>query len=412
MNTILFILLIIISVDYLIELLLDSLNLQHRTQPIPDILADVYDADSYAHQQKYEAVRTKFSLFQGLTSFILIVIAFYFGLFGWLHEYLLGLKLSSIGITLAFFGILLLVSQLFSLPFALWSTFVIEEKYGFNRVTPKLFFIDSFKSLILTVIIGGGLLALITFLFHLTGQWFWLMALGVFLSFSLLANALYSVVIVPLFNKQTPLEQGELHDSIVALAEKVGFPISKVFIIDGSKRSSKANAYFAGFGSNRRVVLYDTLLNSLDNDEIVAVLAHEIGHFKRKHLWKNFCLGAVQMALMLYFFNLLAHSSSISVALGFSGATEPVFHLNLIAFGFLFSPIQHILGIGMNLISRRMEYQADDYATKQGFGNGLVIALKKLSKANYSNLTPHPTYVFVNYSHPTLLQRVRNILRK
>lgn len=347
-----------------------------------------------------------------MLSFILIISIFYFGWFGWLHEYLLGFELSSIRITLAFFGILLLVSQLFSLPFALWSTFVIEEKYGFNRVTPKLFLIDSFKSLIITVIIGGGLLALITFLFHLAGQWFWLMALGVFLSFSLLANALYSVVIVPLFNKQTPLEQGELHDSIVALAENVGFPISKVFIIDGSKRSSKANAYFSGIGSNRRVVLYDTLLNSLDNAEIVAVLAHEIGHFKRKHLWKNFFLGAVQMALMLLLFNLLAHSTPISVALGFSGATEPVFHLNLIAFAFLFSPIQHILGIGMNLISRRMEYQADDYATKQGFGNGLVAALKKLSRANYSNLTPHPTYVFVNYSHPTLLQRVRNILGK
>lgn len=410
MNSILIIILIFISINYLFELLLDVLNLGHMSKAIPNILGDVYDADTYTKQQQYKTETTKFSFIIGALSFVVIFLVLYFGLLGKLHAYITQFELGSVFTTLAFFGVLFIVSQLLSMPFSIWSTFVIEEKYGFNRVTPRLFVFDFLKSILLAVTLGGGLIALITLVFQASGQWFWLIALAIMLLFSLLASALYSRVIVPLFNKQTPLTSGELYDDIKELAQEVGFPVNKIFVIDGSKRSSKANAYFTGFGRNRRVVLYDTLINSMQNNEILAVLAHEIGHYKKKHMWLNFALGGVQMAIILYIFNLFAQSTDLPIALGYSNATEPIFHLSLIAFGLLFSPIEHIIGIATNLMSRRMEYQADEFASNLNYGNELISALKKLSKESLSNLTPHPTYVFVNYSHPTLFQRAKKIL--
>ncbi len=410
MSNILVIILIIISLNYLFELLLDVLNLRHLNKAIPNILSDVYDISTYAKQQEYKAETTKFSFIQGALSFVVIFLVLYFGFLGKLHAYIAEFGFSSLMTTLAFFGTLFIVGQVISMPFSLWSIFVIEEKYGFNRVTPSLFVFDFLKSIFLAVILGGGLLAIITLVFQVSGQWFWLIALAIMLLFSLLANALYSRVIVPLFNKQTPLASGDLYDDIKELAQKVGFPVNKVFVIDGSKRSSKANAYFTGFGSNRRVILYDTLINSMQNNEILAVLSHEIGHYKKKHIWTNFALGGLQMAIILYVFNLFAQSTDLSIALGYSNATEPIFHLSLIAFGLLFTPIEHVIGIGTNMMSRKMEYQADEFASKLDYGNELISALKKLSKESLSNLTPHPAYVFVNYSHPTLFQRARKIL--
>lgn len=410
MNIILTIILIIISINYLFELLLDVLNLRHRRKAIPNILSDVYDTSTYTKQQEYKAETTKFSFIQGALSFGVIFLVLYFGLLGKLHAYIAEFGFSSVMTTLAFFGTLFVVGQILSTPFSLWSIFVIEEKYGFNRVTAQLFVLDFLKSILLAVVLGGGLLALLTFIFQVSGQWFWLIALTIMLLFSLLANALYSRVIVPLFNKQTPLASGVLYEAIKELAQKVGFPVNKVFVIDGSKRSSKGNAYFTGFGRNRRVILYDTLINSMQNNEILAVLSHEIGHYKKKHIWVNFALSGVQMALILYVFNLFAQSTNLSIALGYSNATEPIFHLSLIAFGLLFSPIEHIIGIGTNMMSRKMEYQADEFASNLNFGNELILALKKLSKESLSNLTPHPAYVFVNYSHPTLFQRAEKIL--
>lgn len=409
MNIILVILLIIITVNYLFELLLDVINLRSGTRPVPEVLNDVYDSESYARQQEYERTRTRFGFLQGFISFIILAAALYFGLFGKLHLYIAQYDYSPVWSTLIFFGVLFLILQLISIPFSLWFTFVIEEKFGFNRVTPTIFIMDFLKSLLVTLLLMGGVLWLITKLFYSAGPWFWLLALGALLVFSLLANVFYSSLIVPLFNKQTPLQEGELLHAITKLAQETGFPISKVYVIDGSKRSSKANAYFTGFGRRRRVVLYDTLIESLEIGEVVAVLAHEIGHYKKKHLWKNFALGAIHMALMLFIFNIMAQSVSLSVAMGFEVAQEPVFHLSLLAFGLLFSPIEQVLGIGMNMISRRMEYEADDFAKSYRQGNGLIVALKKLSKTNYSNLTPHPAYVFVNYSHPTLFQRIQKI---
>lgn len=409
MNLLLAIILIIFVLGYLLELILDILNLSHRKKPVPNMLADVYLPDRYKLQQGYEAESTKFSILQTTISTVFIIAIFYMGWLGALHKHIIIFELGNVLTTLIFFAVIAITLSITSLPFSIWSTFVIEEKYGFNKTTPWLFVADFFKSLLLTFTIGGIILALVTWVYYATGQWFWIIALTIILLFSLLANALYSTIVVPLFNKQKPLPDGPLLDSIKELSAKAKFPVSKVFVIDGSKRSTKANAYFSGFGKNRRVVLYDTLTEKMSNDEILAVLAHEIGHYRKHHMWVNYFQGAVHSALVLFVFGIASQSVELSIALGYEGATEPVFHLSLVAFGVLFSPIDDLIGVFTNLLSRKMEYQADAFAVKHGLGQQLVSGLKKLSAQNLSNLTPHPAFVFVNYSHPTLNQRIEAI---
>ncbi len=412
MNYILLAILVIIVLEYLFELFLDYLNLKARSQEIPSELADVYPPQRYSLQQKYEVETTRFSFYQSSISLVAIIVVLYFGWLGSLHSWIAEFNLGNVFTSLVFIGIIGFIGWVTSIPFSAWGTFVIEQKYGFNKTTPKLFVVDSLKSLLISFIIGGGLLWLIIWIYYATQEWFWLIALGVLLIFSLLANALYSRVIVPLFNKQQPLPQGELLEAIQQFAQQVGFPVNKVFVIDGSKRSTKANAYFSGFGANRRVVLYDTLIDKMTTREILAVLAHEVGHYRKHHMWINFSLGALQSATVLFIFSWVAQSVELTRALGFTNATQPVFHLNLLAFGLLFSPVESLIGMLTNKLSRAMEFQADAFAARQGLGQGLISGLKKLSAENLSNLTPHPAYVFVNYSHPTLLQRVRHIIKE
>lgn len=409
MNLLLVVFLVIVLTGFFIELILELLNLKHRNKPIPELIADVYPPEKYHTQQLYEVETTRFSLIEKVVGIIGTVAILYLGLMGELHRLIIQFTTNQVAITLLFFAAVAIIMSFISIPFSVYSTFVIEEKYGFNRTTPKLFISDLLKSIMLSALIGGSLLALITWIFYLIPDWFWLIALGVLLSFSLLANALYSRVIVPLFNKQQPLEEGELLDTIKAFATRVNFPISKVFVIDGSKRSTKANAYFSGFGKNRRVVLYDTLIQKMNHEEILAVLAHEIGHFRKRHIWINMGLGAVQLTIFLYIFNILSSNTQVPVALGYAEASSPIFHLSLIGFAILFSPVESIIGLFTNGLSRKMEYQADGFAGTHGLANPLISGLKKLSAENFSNLTPHPAYVFVNYSHPTLLQRITKL---
>jgi STE24 endopeptidase len=391
---------------YVFELILDILNISHKNKPIPPQVADVYSDEAYAKQQKYEKVTTQFSIFQGVISTSIIVMLLVFGVFGWLHGTIAELGFGKTPATLLFFGVILLVSKVFSLPFSIYGTFVIEERFGFNRITPKLFIIDSLKSLLLSVVIGGVILFVITWLFYSTGKWFWVLALAVALVFTFIANILYSRVIVPLFNKQEPLKEGSLRDLIFEFAQKVNFPLTKVFVIDGSKRSTKANAYFSGFGKNRRVVLYDTLIEKMSETEVLAVLAHEIGHFRKKHIWINLVIGNVQAGAYLFLFTLLSTKIDVASALGFAGSTEAIFHLSLIGFGILTTPLDLLLSLATNRLSRKMEYQADVFAKQYKLDSELISGLKKLSAENLSNLTPHPAYVFVHYSHPTLVQRI------
>ena len=389
---------------YLLDLVLDMLNLRHTVPELPPELEGIYDGEEYRKSQLYKRDNTRFSFVTGTLSLLVIGAIFFLGGFGWLDRWISGYISNYILFVLAFFGILALAGDVLTTPFALYGTFVIEERYGFNRTTAKTFVLDKLKGWLLGLLIGGGLLALVTWIYMLTGPWFWLVVLGVMVVYSVFMNMFYSNLIVPLFNKQTPLEPGSLREKIETFAGEIRFRLKNIYIMDGSKRTSKANAYFTGLGPKKRIVLFDTLINDLSEEEVVSVLAHEVGHYKKKHTVSNMVLSVLQTALTLYLFSLFVGEDSFAVALG---GTEASFHLGIIAFGVLYSPISMLLGLGFNFISRRHEYQADRYAREHHDRDKLISSLKILSKNNLSNLTPHPAYVFFHYSHPTLLQRIR-----
>ncbi len=403
-DLILAILLTILIVGFIFESILDILNLRHSSGTLPEELFDVFKPEEYSKSQAYKKENTVFSFFSGSFSLALMLEAIVFGIFGWLDGYLALRTESYYLLVLLFFGILAFLSDFLSVPFQLWDTFKIEEKYGFNKTTPKTFLFDKLKGWLLMIILGGGVLLLLTWLYSMTGKYFWLLAWCAITLFSVLMNMFYSNIIVPLFNRQTPLEEGELRSAIEAFALKVGYSLANIYVIDGSKRSTKANAYFTGLGPKKRIVLYDTLINDLETGEIVAVLAHEIGHYKKKHSLEGLVLGIVQTGIMLYLFSILVKHPELSQALGGETAS---FHMGLIAFTILYTPVSMVLGIFSNLLSRRNEYQADAYAAQNHSAEALQSGLKKLSRNNLSNLTPHPLYVFFHYSHPTLLQRIR-----
>jgi STE24 endopeptidase len=297
-------------------------------------------------------------------------------------------------------------SDFISTPFSYYKTFVIEEKFGFNKTTKKTFILDKIKGWLMLAILGGGILTLIIWFYQLTGKHFWLYAWALVAAFSIFMNMFYSKLIVPLFNKQTPLQEGSLRNKISEYAKSVGFNLNKIFVIDGSKRSTKANAYFSGFGNEKRVTLYDTLINDLNEDEIVSVLAHEVGHYKKKHIIFNLISSILLTGLTLFILSIFISKPILSEALG---VAIPSFHIGLIAFGLLYSPISEITGLIMNYFSRKFEYQADNYAKNTYKAEPLISGLKKLSKNSLSNLTPHKAYVFMHYSHPTLLDRIKSL---
>lgn len=402
-NTVFFIIIIILVLDFLLERFLEYLNSKSRSQSLPKEISDVYDKEKYLQQQAYKRANEKLGMLSGTVSFIIIMLMLIFGGFSMVNGWAMNITSHPILLILVFFGILALASDFISTPFTIYDIFVIEERFGFNRMTPKLYVADKIKGLLLGAIIGGGLLALVVWFYFQTGSVFWIYAWALAVGFSVFMAMFYSSLIVPLFNKQTPLPEGELRNAISSFADKVGFRLVNIFVIDGSKRSTKSNAYFTGLGPKKRIVLYDTLIKDLTTDEIVAVLAHEIGHYKKKHIYVGLLAGIVQTGITLFILSLMLSQPALSRALG---GEEPSFQLGLIAFGILYSPISLITGIIMNHISRRNEYAADRYVKENSNPEHLISALKKLSSKNLSNLTPHPLYVFFHYSHPTLLQRI------
>lgn len=405
-QTVFYIILIIIISDFIFERILDYLNTTRMSEVLPDELRGIYDEEKYRKSQQYLRVNKKFGMLTSSLSFVAILAMLIFGGFAWLDETIRQWTQNPVWLAILFFGLLGLASDILSTPFSLYDTFVIEEKFGFNKTTPKTFFIDKVKGWFLGGIIGGGLLALVVWIYENTGQWFWLIAWGVLTFFSIFMSMFYSNLIVPLFNKQRPLEEGELRNAIEEFANKVGFKLKNIYVIDGSKRSTKANAYFTGLGPKKRIVLYDTLIEKHTTDELVAVLAHEIGHYKKKHTTTGLILGIIQSGIMLYILSLFIGNPLLSQALG---AQVGSFHLGILAFGILYSPISTILGIIMNVISRANEFAADRFAAENFNGKSLADALKKLSVENLSNLRPHPAVVFVHYSHPPLLTRLNAI---
>ena len=392
----------IIIFDYLLEKFLYYLNYSNMQDTIPEKLKGIYDVEKYRKSQQYEKVNVGFSMITSTFSFILILIVLFSDGFAYVDNHVSSITQNDYLRALLFFGILGIGMDLISLPFQIYGTFVIEDRFGFNKTTPKLFITDKIKSWLLGAILGGGMLLFIMWSWTETGDWFWLIVMGGLSIFMIFMAMFYSRIIVPLFNKQMPLEEGSLKTAITNFSKKAGFKIDNIFVIDGSKRSTKANAYFSGLGPKKRIVLYDTLINDLSEDEIVAVLAHEVGHNKLHHVIIGLVMSLLQSALMIWLLSVAISRPELSQVLG---ATNPSFYMGIVAFGLLFSPISTITGIISNLISRKHEYQADNFANSYGYGQFLITGLIKLSVANLSNLTPHWLYVFFNYSHPTILQR-------
>ena len=405
-NTLFYILIAILIISFIIDKILDALNAKHFNDTLPTEVKDVYDDAEYKKSQRYKATNYKFGLLTSTFSLVLTLGFFFFDGFAYVDQIARQLTTHSILITLIFFGIIMLGSDVITTPFSYYKTFVIEEQFGFNKTTRKTFILDKIKGWFMTIFVGGLILGALTWFYQTTGSTFWIYAWLLITVFTVFVNLFYSRLIVPIFNKQSPLEDGSLRTAISDYANTVGFNLDKIYIIDGSKRSTKANAYFSGFGSEKRVTLYDTLVNDLNEEEIVAVLAHEVGHYKKKHIIFNLVTSVLLTGFTLYVLSLLIGNPMLSEALG---VATPSFHIGLIAFGILYSPLSEITGLLMNWFSRKFEYQADNYAKTTYKAEPLITSLKKLSKNSLSNLTPHPAYVFMHYSHPTLLERIKNL---
>ena len=401
--TVLYIIIGIVILDFVFERTLGYLNYTRLSNTLPSELKGIYNEEKYKKSQDYLRVNMKFGLLLSSLSFVVILVILLYGGFGWLDEFVRQYTDNTILIAILFFGIIGLASDILSTPFDVYDTFVIEEKFGFNKTTPKTYILDKIKGWILALIIGGGLLAVFVWFYEVAGSFFWLYAWLFFSAFSIFMTMFYSTLIVPIFNKQTPLEDGELRDEIESFAQKAGFKLDNVFVIDGSKRSTKANAYFSGLGPKKRIVLFDTLIKDHTKEELVAVLAHEIAHYKKKHTLKGMFISLIHTGVVLYLLGIFINYDVLSMAMG---GQEASFHLGILAFGLLYSPISTVLGIIGNVISRKHEYEADEFAAKNYNAEPLQEALKKLSVNNLSNLRPHPAVVFVGYSHPPLLKRL------
>ena len=386
--------------------ILSWLNRKMMSPVLPDELIGIYPPEKYAKQQEYQLVNSRFGLISGGVSSAIMLIILLFGLLGRFDNFLREYTSHFLALPLIFFAILIIINEIISLPFNWYETFTIEERFGFNKSTRKLFFIDLLKGIFLNFLIGGLILAAILLIYNYTKDFFWLLSWIVVTIFSLIVTFFYSEWIAPLFNKQKPLEEGELREAIESFAKKAGFSLTNIFVMDGSKRSTKANAYFTGFGKKKRIVLFDTLMNDLNTEEIVAVLAHEIGHYKKKHIIYSMLLSILTTGAIFYILSLFLENTQLAEALGGKTAS---FHLGIIGFSFLFTPISEILGLIVNHISRKNEYESDSYAAQFGLGEALISALKKISIQSLSNLKPHPLAVFWYYSHPTLLQRIEGL---
>ena len=389
--------------------ILEYVNSKNWKDSVPDTLKDFYKESDYKKAKSYKLDRDKVSLISSLISTTLTIIFIFSGFYGKVSDYSLyyfdNLFLQSAG----FFLFFLLISTIISLPISYYSIFTIEEKYGFNKSTMSTFIKDKIKSLIISLLIGGFILYISIQLYNFFEANFWLW-LWVFLSAIIIfTNMFYTTLIVPIFNKLSPLEEGSLKNKIEKYSKKIGYSLDKIFVIDGSKRSSKANAFFSGLGPKKTIALFDTLIDKHEEDELVAVLAHEVGHYKKNHIKQGLLLSISQVGIICYILQLCLNEPNLSLALG---GLESSFHLSLIAFSFLFSPLSIIIGIGMNIFSRKNEYEADKYAKETYNGESLKNALKKLSSDSLTNLYPHPLYVFIHYSHPPLLKRLEALDRK
>ncbi len=407
MNVYAIIILIAMLGEYLLGLITGLLNIKSLQPELPQEFSDVYDADKYRRSQEYTRVNTRFGFITSTFSLVVTLVFWFAGGFNWLDQQVRVYGLHEIWNGLMYIAVLMLGRSILSLPFSLYSTFVIEERFGFNKTTLKTFILDRIKGLVLGLLLGGPLLAGVLAFFLYAGNLAWLYAWIAVTLFTLAVQYIAPTWIMPLFNKFTPMEEGELRDKIMAFAKKVGFTVKGIFVIDGSRRSAKSNAFFTGFGKNKRIALFDTLVEKHTDEELVAVLAHEIGHYKKKHILQGMIISIFHTGVVLYLLSIFLTHRGLFDAFYMQHISV---YAGLLFFGMLYSPIEMLLSIFMQMMSRNNEYEADRFAAENiGNKEDMVSALKKLSAHNLSNLTPHPLTVFLKYSHPPVLQRIRAI---
>ena len=407
MNLFLIIILVILVGDYLLGVVVDVLNVKHLKTDLPAAFSGYYDEEKYRKSQEYLKENTRFGLITDSITTPAIIIFILMGGFNWVDQFARTLNWGPIATGLVFAGLLLFASQILGLPFSVYSTFVIEEKYGFNKTTPKTFVLDILKGWLLAIIIGIPVFSAVLWFFERTGPMAWVYCWGALTVIQIFLMFIAPVVIMPIFNKFVPLENGELKGAIEDYAKKQGFKMKGVFSMDGSKRSTKSNAFFTGFGRFRRIVLFDTLISKHTTEELVSILAHEMGHYKKKHILKSIIISILSTGLMFYILSIFMNNPALFRAFQMDHIS---IYAGLFFFGFLYAPIEMILSIFGNMLSRRHEFEADAWAVRTyRRPQSMIAALKKLSVDNLSNLTPHPLKVFLSYSHPPVLERIRAI---
>jgi STE24 endopeptidase len=390
--------------EYILSTVSSVLNMNSITEDVPDGFQGHYDEEKYAKSQAYLKDNTRFGLLSSTFSLGLMLIVIHTGLFGILDHIVRAQTVHPILAGLLFFGIIFIINDMINLPFSLYGTFVIEEKYGFNKTTAKTFMMDKLKGYALTVILGSVVIGPILYFFNTYGENGWWIAWGLITAFMIAVQPLFVHVIAPMFNKFTPLEEGELRTTIESFAEKVNFPIARIDMMDGSRRSAHSNAYFSGFGKWRRIALFDTLLEKHSTEEIVSVVAHEVGHYKKKHIIFGTILGIIETGIMLFIFNLLMNDPALFAVFGVENVSV---YGGLIFFGMLYSPVSLVTSIFTTALSRKNEYEADTYSLENTQNKeALVSMLKGLAANNLSHLTPHPLMVFLSYSHPPVMDRI------
>jgi len=409
MNIYLIIIIAILVAQYLLGLTSDLLNFSNIQEDLPEEFKDVYDNEKYKKSQHYLKDTTKFGLVQSTLSILFLIPFIKFGGFNYIDTVARSISNNQIIQGLIFVGIIIIAVVLIGIPFSLYSTFHIEEKYGFNKTTPKTFVLDLAKTLLLTILIGAPIMALVFWFFIKFEGMAWLYCWIAITAFQIILTFLAPILIMPLFNKFISLKDCELKDEIEQYAAKEKFKMKGVFTMDGSKRSSKSNAYFTGIGKSRRIVLFDTLIENQTKEELTSVLAHEMGHYKKKHILKMIVTSIIESGIMFYILSLFLKNEGLFSAFGIAPEHMSVY-AGIVFFGFLYSPINVILGIFGSISSRKHEYEADKFsADTYGHKDAMISALKKLSVDNLSNLTPHPFTVFLSYSHPPVLQRIKAI---
>ncbi|MDB4126063.1 M48 family metallopeptidase [Candidatus Marinimicrobia bacterium] len=400
----------ILLFEYVLNCMVSYLNLGALDPKLPEEFIKTFDEEKYIKTQEYTKVNTKYSFLTSTLSLVISLSFIFGGIYNEIDLYVRSIGFNDIIITgLCFFGILTIISDILTIPFSLYKTFVIEEKFGFNKMKLSTFFIDKIKGYLLMILMGGPLLYSILYFFENFTEFGWLYVWILLVSFSIIIQPIFNIFIAPLFNKFTPLEEGPLLDKIKAYLAKVNFPVKKLEVMDGSKRSSHSNAYFSGIGSNKRIALFDTLVEQMDDDEIVSIIAHEVGHYKLKHIYTGILLSAIQSGVMFYIMSLFLLNENLFSVFKMDNLS---IYASLLFFSMLYAPISMILGVFFSAISRRNEFSADAYSVETAkMPNSMISSLKKLSKENLSNLTPHWLNVFLNYSHPPVLDRL-NAIRK